>query len=111
MGFCRGLKWTGKEFDDKARSAAYCGVERNILVWCRKCSGCTGVLQLLNRLFRVGVDQTGQFLDSETDLRHAPFIISESGCNTNTEAVSTPREKTTRQTGVRRKAESDCEEK
>ena len=26
-------------------------------------------------------------------LRHAPLIISESGCNTNTEAVSTPREK------------------
>ena len=27
------------------------------------------------------------------DLRHAPLIISESGCNTNTKAVSTPREK------------------
>ena len=32
-------------------------------------------------------------LDIELDLRHAPLIISESGCNTNTEAVSTPREK------------------
>ena len=50
-------------------------------------------LPLLNRVFRVGVDQTGQYLDIEPDLRHAPLIISESGCNTNTEAVSTPREK------------------
>ena len=48
---------------------------------------------LLNRVFRVGVDETGQYLDIELDLRHAPLIISESGCNTNTKAVSTPREK------------------
>ena len=44
-------------------------------------------------VFRVGVDQTGQHLDTEPDLRHAPLIISESGCNTNTKAVSKPREK------------------
>ena len=50
-------------------------------------------LLLLNRVFRVGVDQTGQYLEIEPDLRHAPLIISESGCNTNSEAVSTPREK------------------
>ena len=50
-------------------------------------------LLLLNREFRVGVDQTGQYLDIEPDLRRAPLIISESGCNTNTKAVSTPREK------------------
>ena len=50
-------------------------------------------LLLLNRLFRVGVDQTGQYLDIEPDLRHAPLIINESGCNTNSNAVSTPREK------------------
>ena len=50
-------------------------------------------LLLLNRVFRVGVDQTGQYLDIEPDLRHAPLISSESGCNTNTKAVSTPREK------------------
>ena len=50
-------------------------------------------LLLLNRVFRVGVGQIGQYLDIEPDLRHAPLIISESGCNTNTEAVSTPREK------------------
>ena len=50
-------------------------------------------LLLLNRVFKVGVDQTGQYLDIEPDLRHAPLIISESGCNTNTKAVSTPREK------------------
>ena len=48
-------------------------------------------LLLLNRVFRVGVDRTGQYLDIEPDLRHAPLIISE--CNTNTRAVSTPREK------------------
>ena len=50
-------------------------------------------LLLLNRVFRVGADQTGQFLYIGPDLRHAPLIISQSGCNTNTEAVSTPREK------------------
>ena len=48
---------------------------------------------LLNRVFRVGFDQIGQYFDIEPDLRHAPLIISESGCNTNTKAVSTPREK------------------
>ena len=48
---------------------------------------------LLNRVFRVGVHQTGQFLDIELNFRHAPLIINESGCNTNTKAVSTPREK------------------
>ena len=48
---------------------------------------------LLNRVFRVGVDQTGQYLDIELDLRHTPLIINESGCNTNTKAVSTPRQK------------------
>ena len=37
---------------------------------------------LLNFVFRVGVDQTGQYLDIES------LIISESGCNTNTKAVS-----------------------
>ena len=50
-------------------------------------------LLLLNRVFRVGVDQTGQYLGIEPDLRHAPLIINESGCDTNTKAVSTPREK------------------
>ena len=29
-------------------------------------------LLLLNRVFRVGVDQTGQYLDIEPDFRHAP---------------------------------------
>ena len=32
-------------------------------------------------------------MDISPDLRHAPLIINESGCNTNTEAVSSPREK------------------
>ena len=47
----------------------------------------------MNNVFRVGTDQTGLYLDIEPDLRHAPLIISESGCSTNTKAVSTPREK------------------
>ena len=47
----------------------------------------------LNRVFRLGVDETGQHLDIEPDLIHAPLIISESGCNTNTKAIGTPREK------------------
>ena len=42
------------------------------------------IFLLLNRVFRVGVDQIGQYLDIEFDLGHAPLIISESGCNTNT---------------------------
>ena len=67
-------------------------------------------LLLLNRVFRVGVDQIGQYLDIEIDLRHAPLIIDEPRCNTNTKAVSTPRE-TTRQSGVRRKTESVSEER
>ena len=50
-------------------------------------------LLLLSRVFRVGVDQTGQYLDIEPNLRHAPLIINESGCDMNTKAVSTPREK------------------
>ena len=50
-------------------------------------------LLLLNRVFRVGVDQTGQCLEIEPVLNHAPLVISESGCNTNTQAVSTVREK------------------
>ena len=68
-------------------------------------------LLLLNRVFRVGVDQTGQYLDIELDLRHAPPIISESGCNTNTKAVSTPREKLQDKLGVRRKREPASEER
>ena len=50
-------------------------------------------LLFLNRVSRVGVGQTGQYLDIEPAVRHAPLIISESGCNTNTKTVSTPREK------------------
>ena len=50
-------------------------------------------LLLLNRVFRVGTDQTGQYLDIEPELRHAPLIISESGCSTKTKTVSSPREK------------------
>ena len=49
------------------------------------------IFLLLNFVFRV--DQTGQYLDIGADLRHAALIIIESGCNTNTKAVSTPREK------------------
>ena len=65
----------------------------------------------LNRVFRVGVDQTGQYLDIEHDLRPAPLIISESGCNAKTKRVSTPRKKLQDKTGVRRKTESDTDER
>ena len=50
-------------------------------------------LLFLNRVFGVGPDQIGQYLDIESDLRHAPLIINELGCNANTETVSTSREK------------------
>ena len=67
-------------------------------------------LLLLNRVFRVGVDQTGQYLDIEPDLEHAPLIISESGCNTNTKSGEYGTRETTRQTGVRLKTASYSEE-
>ena len=41
-------------------------------------------LLLLSRRFRVGTDHTGQYLDSEPDVRHAPLIINEPGCNART---------------------------
>ena len=50
-------------------------------------------LLLLNRVFGVGTDQSGQHLDIELDLRLAPLIINESGYNANTKTASTPREK------------------
>ena len=50
-------------------------------------------LLLLNRVFRVGTDQTVQYLDIEPDSRHAPLIIRGSGCNANTKTASTPRQK------------------
>ena len=49
-------------------------------------------LLLLNRVFRVGTDQTGNFLDSELDLRDT-LSINQSGCNAHAKTVSTPREK------------------
>ena len=52
---------------------------------------------------------TGQYLDIETDLRHSPLIISESGCITNTKAVSTKRDNT-RPTCVTRNTEPDSED-
>ena len=66
---------------------------------------------LLNCVFRVGKDQTGQCSDIEPDLRHAPLIINESGGNANTKTMSeyTSRE-TTGQFVVGRKKESDSEE-
>ena len=50
-------------------------------------------LPLLSRVFGVGTDQTGQYMDSEPALRHAPLIINESGSNANTKTTSTKREK------------------
>ena len=57
-------------------------------------------LLLLNRVCRVGTDQTGQYVDIELDLRHAPLIINESGCNTNTNSSEHTTRETARQTGV-----------
>ena len=57
-------------------------------------------LLLLNRAFRVGTDQTGQYLDIEPDLRHVPLIISGSGCNTNTKSSQHTTRETTRKTGA-----------
>ena len=68
-------------------------------------------LLLSNHIFRIGVDQTGQYLDIELDSRHAPLIISESGFNTNTQAGEHTTREITRQTGVRRKTESSSEER
>ena len=50
-------------------------------------------LLLLNRVLRVGTDQTGPYMDIQPDLRHAPLIINESQCTANTKTVITPREK------------------
>ena len=50
-------------------------------------------LLLLGLVFRGGTDQLGQYLDIGSDLRHAPLIINEPGCNANTKTVSTSREK------------------
>ena len=50
-------------------------------------------LLLLNRVFKFGTGQTGQFLDIELGLRHAPLNINEPGCNANVKTVSTSREK------------------
>ena len=58
--------------------------------WGFEGSDVKSLLLLLNRVFGVGTDQTGQYMESELDLRHAPVIINESGCNANTETVSTP---------------------
>ena len=66
------------------------------------------ILLLLNRLLRVGVDQSEQYLDIEPDLEHAPLMISESGCKMNESGEHTTRQ-TTRQTGVERKTEPDSE--
>ena len=61
-------------------------------------------LLLLNRVFRVGTDQIGRYLDIEL---YSPLIINELGGNSNTKTVSTPREKL--QDGVRRNKESHSE--
>ena len=50
-------------------------------------------LLLLNRVCSDGMDQAGQFLHVELDVRHAPPIIKESGCNGNTKTVRTRRVK------------------
>ena len=50
-------------------------------------------IQLLNQVFRVP-DRSDWTVDGlELDLRHAPLIMTESGCNANTKTVSTPPKK------------------
>lgn len=46
-----------------------------------------------SRVLRVGPDQWSALLESKPGLRHAPIIIEESGCTSNTKAVSSPRER------------------
>ena len=58
-------------------------------------------LLLLHRVFGVGTDQTGQYLDIEPN---------QDAMRTLKNSEYTTRE-TTRQTGVRRKTESDSEER
>ena len=63
-------------------------------------------------LFRTfGLIKLDSTWDIVPDLRHAPLIISESGCNAHTKTVSTPRCEIARQTGVRRKKESGSEQR
>ena len=65
---------------------------------------------LLNRVFRVGTDQTGQYFDIEPDLRHAPLIINESDCKHEHHSSDHTTRETTKPTGVRRKVVSDSKE-
>ena len=62
----------------------------------------------LSRVFRVGTDQTGQQLDIELDLRHAPLTVEEYGCNANTTTVRTTLQDPV---GLKREKESDSEER
>ena len=66
---------------------------------------------LMNCEFSVGTDQTGQHLDIELDLRHAPLIISEIRMQCEHRNTEYTTRETTRKTGVRRKTESDSEER
>ena len=50
-------------------------------------------LNVLNRTFVFGTDVRGEFVDILPDHRHASIIIQESGCDSRTKAVATPREK------------------
>ena len=50
-------------------------------------------LMLLNRVFRIGHDHGEEFVEIEPDMRHAPLIVAEAGCDERTKSVTTPREK------------------
>ena len=67
-------------------------------------------LLLLNRVFEVGVDQSGQYLYIELDLRHTTHHQRIRMQYEHKSSEHTTRE-TTGQTGVRRKTESDSEER
>ena len=53
----------------------------------------TKSLLLLNRVFRVGTDDRGQYLDIEPDLRHALLIIVNLDATQRPSSATTPREK------------------
>ena len=62
---------------------------RSICYW--RCTCVLPATRVANQ--RQSIMPSASAWDIEPDLRHAPLIISESGCNSNAKRVSTPREK------------------
>ena len=66
-------------------------------------------LLLLNRVFRVGTDDRGPYLDVQPDLTHAPLIINEIRMQRKDQIRYYTAREVARQVGVFRKKESDSE--